>query len=152
MKDFFSGVVKWKTSTCFIFTASVFYYLFFCFIYKNQTVSVSILWGLLLVSMAASFFQALCFSDWIIKKMRYTLRSLLFVVLFLPTLAFAAWRLNWFPADKIGAWVIFIVTFFVIFIVMTVSFDIYFQITGRRYDGLIGRYRRQKEDEDNPPQ
>ena len=32
---------------------------------------------------------------------------------------------------------------------MTVGFDIYFQFTGRKYDGLIGQYRRKKEEENS---
>ena len=41
----------------------------------------------------------------------------------------------------------FIGIFFLIFLVMTVGFEIYFRITGRKYDGLIGQYRKQKENE-----
>ena len=36
--------------------------------------------------------------------------------------------------------------FFLIFIGMTIGFDIYFRITGRKYDGMIGQYRKQKEE------
>ena len=51
-----------------------------------------------------------------------------------------------FPADQAGAWVLFIVIFFLIFLVMTVGFDLYFRVTGRKYDGLLGQYRKEKED------
>ena len=30
MKKFLKGVVEWKTSACMIFTAAMFFYLFFC--------------------------------------------------------------------------------------------------------------------------
>ena len=42
----------------------------------------------------------------------------------------------------------FIGVFFFVFAVMTVGFDIYFRVTGRKYDGLIGRYRKEKEEEE----
>lgn len=148
MKKFLKGVVEWKTSACMIFTAAIFIYLVFSLIFDNHEASTALLWGLFWVSAAGSLIQAICFSDWIIKKMRYTLRSLLFVLLFLPTLTFAAWKTEWFPMDKTGAWAMFIGIFFLIFIVMTVGFDIYFRITGRKYDGLIGQYRREKEKEE----
>lgn len=147
MKKFFKGLVEWKISACAIFTAAMFIYLFFCLIYNDREVPTSMLWGLFGVSAAGSLFQAVCFSDWLIKKMRYTWRGLLFVLLFLPTLTFAAWKLEWFPTDKAGAWAMFIGIFFLIFLVMTIGFDVYFQVTGRKYDGLIGQYRKKKEDE-----
>ncbi len=147
MKKFMKGLIEWKMSACAMFTAAMFIYLFFCLVYDTREVSTAMLWGLFWVSAAGSLIQAVCFSDWLIKKLRYTWRSLLFVVLFLPVLAFGAWKLEWFPMDRTGAWAMFIGIFFLIFLLMTVGFDIYFQVTGRKYDGLIGQYRKQKEDE-----
>lgn len=147
MKKFLKGLVAWKMSACAIFTAAVFLYLVFCLIYDTREVSTAMLWGLFWVSAAGSLFQAVCFSNWLIKKLRYTWRSLLFVLLFLPVLALAAWKTGWFPTDQVEAWAMFIGIFFLIFLVMTVGFEIYFRITGRKYDGLIGQYRKQKEKE-----
>ena len=147
MKKFLKGLVEWKTSACMMFTAATFIYLFFCLIYDTHEVSTSLLWGLFWTCAAGSLIQAVCFSQWIIKKMRYTWRSVLFVALFLPTLTLFAWKAEWFPTDKAGAWVMFIGMFFLIFIVMTIGFDIYFRVTGRKYDGMLGQYRKQKEEE-----
>ena len=148
MKKFLKGLVAWKMSACAIFTAAVFLYLVFCLIYDTREVSTAMLWGLFWVSAAGSLFQAVCFSNWLIKKLRYTWRSLLFVLLFLPVLALAAWKTGWFPTDQVGAWAMFIGIFFLIFLVMTVGFEIYFRITGRKYNGLIGQYRKQKEQDE----
>lgn len=148
MRQFLKGLIAWKMSACAMFTAAMFFYLLFCLLYDNREVPTALLWGLFWVSAAGSFIQAVCFSDWIIKKLRYVWRSLLFVLLFLPVLAFAAWKLEWFPTEQAGAWVLFIVIFFLIFLVMTAGFDLYYQVSGRKYDGLIGQYRRKKEEED----
>ena len=146
MKRFFKGLVQCKLAACSLFTAAMFLYLCFCLLYGNQEVSTALLWGLFWTSAAGAFLQALCFSDWLIRKMRYTRRSLLFVLLFLPVLSLAAWKTGWFPADQLGAWVMFIGIFFLIFLVMTIGFDAYFRVTGRKYDGLIGQYRKQREE------
>ena len=146
MKQFLRGVVAWKTSVCMIFTAAMFFYLFFCMVFDHRAVSTTMLWTLFWASAGASLIQAVCFSDWIIKKMRYTRRSLLFVALFLPALTLAAWKGEWFPMEQAGAWAMFIGMFFLTFLVMTIGFDIYFRITGRKYDGLLGQYRREKEE------
>lgn len=147
MKKFLKGLVAWKMSACAMFTAAIFIYLCFCLIYRTQEVSTAMLWGLFWASAAGSLLQAVCFSDWLIKKMRYTWRGLLFVLLFLPVLTLVAWRSQWFPTDQAGAWLMFIGLFFLIFLVMTVGFDLYFRFTGRKYDGLIGQYRKKKEEE-----
>lgn len=146
MKRFLEGVMKWKMAVCVMYTAAMVIYLFLCLILDNRMVSVTMLWTLLLISAAGSLIQAVCFSDWIIKKLRYTWRSLLFVLLFLPTLTFAAWKAEWFPIEQAGAWAVFIGIFFLIFIIMTIGFDIYFRVTGRKYDGMLGQYRKEKEE------
>lgn len=148
MKRFFKGLIEWKISACVLFTAAIFIYLFFSLIYGNEQVATATLWGMFWACAAGSLIQAICFSDWVIKKMRYAYRSLLFVLLFLPVLTFAAWKTYWIPADHPGAWALFVAIFVVIFVVMTIGFEIYFQITGRRYDGLIGQYRKSKEKEE----
>lgn len=147
MKRFLKGVVEWKLSACAIFAAAMFLYLVISWLYGAEQVSTLTLWGLFWASVAGSLCQAVCFSEWLIKKLRYTWRSLLFVALFLPVLSLIAWRTGWFPADQAGAWALFVGIFFLVFLVMTLGFDIYFQATGRKYDGLIGQYRRKKESE-----
>lgn len=146
MKQFLKGVIEWKTAACFMYTAAMFLYLCFSLVFGNETASVTMLWALFLVCAVGALIQAVCFSDWLIKKMRYTRRSLLFVLLFLPTLAFAAWKAEWFPIENLGSWAVFVGAFFITFIVMTIGFDIYFRITGRKYDGMIGQYRKEKEE------
>ena len=148
MKQFWKGMMVWKTGASLMYTGAMFFYLFFNWVYGTREVPTRMLWALLLVSVIGSLLQAVCFSDWIIRKMRYTWRSVLFVLLFLPTLSIAAWKMEWFPTEKAGAWAMFIGMFFLIFIVMTIGFDIYFRITGRKYDGMIGRYRKEKEEDE----
>lgn len=148
MKKFLDGVMKWKTGVCLLYTGAMVIYLVFCLIFDNREVPTTQLWSLLLVCVLGTLLQMLCFSDLLIKKMRYTRRSLLFVVLFLPALSLAAWKAGWFPADNLGSWAMFVGMFFAIFVVMTIGFDVYFRVTGRKYDGLLGQYRREKEEEE----
>ncbi len=148
MRRFLQGVMEWKASTCFLYTGTMFIYLLFSTVFNNQQLSLLMLWTLFAVSVAGTLIQGICFSDWIFKKLRYTWRSLLFITLFLPMLMLAAWKAEWFPMERAGAWAMFIGMFFLIFIAMTIGFDIYFRITGRKYDGMIGQYRKEKEETD----
>ena len=146
MKQFFKGVMEWKASVCYLYTGAMFIYMVFSTVFHNNEISLTMLWTLFAVSVVATLIQGICFSNWIFKKLRYTWRSVLFVALFLPTLTLFAWKAEWFPTDKAGAWVRSIGMFFLIFIVMTIGFDIYFRVTGRKYDGMLGQYRKQKEE------
>ncbi|MCM1150054.1 MAG: hypothetical protein NC319_08260 [Butyricicoccus sp.] len=148
MKKFIKGVVEWKIHACVLYTAAMFISLFFGTVSGTGEIPVANLWTLFWVCVAASLIQALCFSTWVIKKMRYTLRGLLFVLLFLPALALAAWKMGWFPRGNAAGWLMFAGIFLLIIAVMAVGFDIYFQVTGRKYDGLIGQYRKYKEQEE----
>lgn len=147
MKRFFKGVAELKTAICVLYTAAMAIFLFFCTVFGLWEIRLAMLWTLLAVSAAAALIQALCFSTWIFRNMRYTLRSVLFVVLFLPLLTFAAWKGEWFPMTQPGAWALFLGIFFLFFIGTTIGFEIYYRAAGKKYDGLLGQYRRQKEEE-----
>ena len=146
MKRFVQGIMEWKASVCVLYTAAMFIYLVFCTVFHNEEISLTMLWTLFIVSVVATLIQGICFSNWIFKKLRYTWRSVLFVVLFLPTLTFFAWKAEWVPMEQAGAWAMFIGMFFLTFIIMTIGFDIYFRVTGRKYDGMLGQYRKEKEE------
>ncbi len=148
MKRFLKGVLELKQAACAIYTAAMAIYLVFCTVFGHRQISLSMLWTLLAVSVASALIQAVCFSNWIIRSMRYTWRSVLFVGLFLPMLCLAAWKGEWFPMENPGAWALFLGIFFLIFIGMTVGFEFYYRAAGKKYDGLIGQYRRQKEEDE----
>ena len=42
----------------------------------------------------------------------------------------------------------FLGLFFLIFLVMSIGFEFYFQMTGKKYNGLIGQYRKAKGEKD----
>ena len=147
MKRFFQNVLEWKVSASLLYTGSVLLYLAACLLLRKTQVETSMLWTLLLVCALGSLVQGICFTDWIFKKLRYTWRLVLFCLLFLPLLAVVAWAFQWFPMEK-GSWLRFIGIFFAIFAAMTAGFEMYYRLTGRKYDGLLGQYRRDKRNQD----
>lgn len=146
MKRFLEGVMTWKSATCFLYTGTMVIYLFFCQVFGSREVSLTMLWSLLLVCALGTLVQGVCFSDWVFKRMRYVWRGLLFCLLYLPVLAVTGWKAQWFPVDNLGSWALFLGVFFAVFLAMTVGFDIYFRLTGRKYDGLLGQYRKEQEE------
>ncbi len=150
MKRFLKGVVEWKNHACMVFTAAVCIYTAIAWLYGERSVGMEILLELLAVSAVSVLLQGIAFSeDWLIRNMAYTKRMLLFVVMFLPVLALAAWAFGWFPADNLMSWGIFLLIFFVIFAAMTAGFEILYRVTGKKYGGLLGqRQKKHGQDEE----
>ena len=88
--------------------------------------------------------QYYIFSDRFVKKMRYTLRMVVFTISFLVLLAANAVCFRWFTANLYMHWWAFTGILLVVFIGGSISFEIYFRIMGKKYDGLLGQYRKQK--------
>lgn len=144
MKRFFRFVMEWKTVACLMFTGTMVLYLVICQILGEQAAPVGTLWSLLLVSAAGTLLQVLCFTELVTRQMRYTTRLALFCLLFLPVLAAIAWAFRWFPMES-GSWLAFLGIFLAVFLIMTLGFELWFRAAGRRYDGILGQYRRERE-------
>ena len=145
MKKAISPILAWKTGACLSFTAAVILYSVIAWTCGQRAVELRVLLSLLLVCAVGSAIQLLCFTDHFIHKMRYTRRTLLFLALFFPLLSGAAVLFRWFPAEEAGAWLVFAGSFAAAFAVVTIGFEIYYRAAGKRYDGLLGQYRREKE-------
>lgn len=146
MKKFWEGLMEWKTAATLMFSGSVILYAVIMFFLGESVVQISALASMLIISAIGTFLQFLAFTDRVIKKMRYTIRMVIFAVPFLALITVNAYFFNWFPLDK-AHWLTFIVIFLIVFAGMTVGFEIYYHAMGKKYDGLLGQYRKQRESE-----
>lgn len=144
MKRFLEGVLEWKTYACMMFTGCAVVFGAAAYFLGWKSIPLSVLTQLLFISVIGSLLQGIMFTEWVIKSMVYPVRLILFAVIFLAVLSIFAWKGEWFPAEEFGSWITFAGIFLFIFAVMTVGYEIYFRITGKKYDGLLGE--RQKKD------
>jgi len=147
MKNFFKTVMEWKIIAALVFSVSIIICVIITLITGATAIPISTVISLLIVSSVGTFIQFFAFSDRIIKKMRYTIRMIVFTVLFFVMLAINAIYFEWFPIENSIFWLTFIGIFFAIFIVMIIGFEIYYRAMGKKYDGLLGQYRKRKEAE-----
>jgi len=147
MKNFFKTVMEWKIIAALVFSVSIIICVIITLITGATAIPISTVISLLIVSSVGTFIQFFAFSDRIIKKMRYTIRMIVFTVLFFVMLAINAIYFEWFPIENSIFWLTFIGIFFAIFIVMIIGFEIYYRAMGKKYDGLLGQYRKHKEAE-----
>lgn len=128
-----------------MFTSSMIIFMIISLLFKNESVKITTILSILLFSILGSLIQCIAFTNFLIKKASYSTRLIIFIIPFLAVLSICAICFNWFPKDNIGSWVTFIIIFIAIFIIMTIGFEIYFRVVGKKYDGLLGQYKKEKE-------
>ncbi len=147
MKRFFEIVIALKSAVGLCFTGAMFFLLLVAWVLGMESLPVSYIVSLLVISIIGGSLQVVAYTDLLIKHMPYTRRILVFIVPFFITLVAIAAAFEWFPLGQAGAWLIFAGIFLAIFVAVSVGFEIYFRIAGKRYDGLLGQYRRTKEEQ-----
>ena len=68
-----------------------------------------------------------------------------FAVPFFAVLTAFAVGFEWFPTENAGAWVSFAVVFIVILAAITAGIELYYRLSGRKWDDRLDWYRRRKE-------
>ncbi len=145
MKNFLDRVVEWKTGACFMFTGSMIVYLITAFIWDIEITRLIVL-SIFALTVVGSFLQFLAFSDAIIKSAKYSLRLVIFAVPFFAIILACAYFFRWVPTNMgLSPWFIFGGVFIFILIALTIGFEVYYRITGKKYDGLLGQYKKSKE-------
>ena len=144
MKKFFQVAAAIKECASLCYTGAMCFYMFFLFIFKQETADLSMLFSLLIVCIAAGTLQVAAFSNLLFKKLAYGWRLVVFAVPFFVVLTAFAVAFQWFPTEEAGAWVSFGVLFIVIFVVITAGIELYYRLAGRKWDDKLDWYRRQK--------
>ena len=144
MKNFLEGVLEWKTWAALCFAGAMVLYVVVAALLGQSEIAILDIIALGIISAGGTFCQYLAFGPRLIKDMRYTLRMVVFALPFLALLVATAYFFQWLPRDAGGHWLLFIGIFLLAFVGMTVSFEVYFKATGKKYDGLLGQYRQRK--------
>lgn len=147
MKKWFQHSMEWKMGASFSYSVAVLIYAVITLLFGEKNVSVTVLFELLALCLAGSLLQYVAFTDAVIKKMRYSLRMVVFTLPFLALMTLCAVAFDWFPKSEPVAWATFFIIFVLVLAAFTAGFEIYYRASGRRYDGLLGEYRAKKERE-----
>ena len=142
MKKFFDVVVAVKQRAALNYTAAMCFYIFFLWVFRQESASLPMLFSLLVVGVASGLMQVVAFSDLLFKKLAYGWRMVLFFVVFGAILTAFAVGFGWFPTDNMGAWVSFTVIFVLIFAAIAAGIEIYYRASGRKWDDRLDWYRR----------
>lgn len=139
MKKFLELIAELKTWGCLSFSGALFIYTSIDWLWGDGVIACATVYQMLALCGVITVLQYVFFSGRVLKKPGYYIRMLLFCLPAFGVCAAFAWAFGWFPLANGGAWLTFVMVFFVIFAVFCVGFEIYFRILGRRYDEALGR-------------
>ncbi len=142
MKKFFSVAARLATAVCVFFTVYLCVILAVGFACGLEAIRLSYLFSMLLAAVLFAVLQWLCLSPDVFKSMRYSRRILLFAALGLAGLTGLNLLFHWMPVEQPLAWAIFLAVFFAILALITLLFELLFRLQGKKYDGLLGEYRK----------
>ncbi len=145
MKKIVNAVMEFKTWLCLCFTGSVLIYALCAMLFGNGTIECGEVFQLLAVSAGITLLQWLCFTGTVFKKLRYSLRMLIFAVPTIGLLSLFAKVFHWLPEDKPEVWITFLLAALIAFAGISIGFEIYFWAAGKKYSGLLGQYRQKQE-------
>lgn len=149
MKKFLDVLSEWKNKACLLFTGSIIIYMAITFTMGESSLKIGAIFSILAISAIGTFVQLVAFTNYIISNASYIWRLIIFLVPFGAFMTVIAALFDWFPAEQPGAWIMFIGMFFAFFAVILVGLEIYYKATGRKYDRVLGQYKKQKEKENN---
>lgn len=142
MKKFFQVVTAVKERAALSYTAAMCIYMVFLWVFRQEAAPLPVLFSLLIVCVAAGTMQLVAFSNLLFKKLAYGWRMVVFVIPFGAVLTAFAVGFGWFPTESAGAWVTFGVIFIAIFLAITGGIEIYYRLSGKKYDDRLDWYRR----------
>ncbi len=137
MKRFISYVLSMKTNACYIFTAILLFYSLSDIIWGGTGLTGVLILEVMGLSMLCGMVQVLVYSDLIFKRMAYTPRTVLLGLVLLVLVTGFAILFHWFPVDRAVGWLAFLGIFLLVFLGLTVGFEVVFRLTGRRYTSLL---------------
>ena len=143
MKDFWNGLMEWKTAASYLFTGIIILGTIVMLVVGESVLPITVIISAFIFSTVGAFIQFIAFTDRIIKKARYSIRMIIFAVPSFILLAANAFFFRWFPLES-GLWLTFCFVFLSIFLGFTIGFEVYYHAIGKKYDGLLGEYRKKK--------
>lgn len=145
MKKFWTALGKSALWACMGFTIAVGVYIVIAAFTGSDSMPLAKIAQLMAISFLGCALQYVVFSDEVIKSMAYSLRMILFGVPFLGLLIAFAIGFHWFPATDTASWLLFAGIFIAGYVVISLAFEIYYKLAGRKYNGLLGEYKKRRE-------
>ncbi len=141
MKKLIEVTAAIKTFAALVFAGAIIVYTVFGgWFFDVNAIPLSLVWQLLFISLLASILQFIFFSDNVFPRMRYVHRFVFFAVPLFALVGTFAYAFRWFPVHSAVNWGIFFLVYLFFFGIITVVFELYAKITGKRFTAMLDAY------------
>ncbi len=145
MKTFLKCAFLIKSYACILFTAFMLVLAVVHGMILDWPITGALILEVMLLCLLCSLVQMVFFSGMVLKKMTYPCRLICSLPAFLAVVVGAGVIFRWFSIHLWQAWAIFLAIFAGIFVVIAVAFEVYFYLTGQKYNDLLQRYKEREE-------
>lgn len=140
MKKFIEILVAVKSFAAMAFTGVIMLYVVAGYFFGISSISFSLIWQAVFIALLCGLLHFIAFTDYVFKKTGYLHRLLLFAAPMYLALGVFALAFKWFTPTLV-AWVIFSIVFLAVFGLLTAVIQIYFKITGNKYNHMLDVYK-----------
>ena len=145
MKKFLQFVMAIKTTACLAFTAEVMLITVASMIFGRGSIPISYIWQMIFLALTFSKLQYFVFSENTLGDMKTTGRMAVLEGAMLAVLSAFAFAFQWFPADSVINWLIFVVVYAVIFHIAAFALRVVFRLGGMKYNEMLNAYNARSE-------
>lgn len=137
LRDFFT------ICSCIFIGASVFILAFL----KETSVDVSLLWQIIVVSLATSFLSIVYCSERELSKRAYLIRSAVHYVLVNLVLFLSVYFFDWFKLGKASTIITFVVLVLIVYILVHISIYFMDNIKAKNLNKMLDEYKKRRGEE-----
>ena len=141
MKKLFEVSVAIKSVAAMVLAGQIFLFVIIGSFFGLSSMDFSFIWQAIAIAAITAIIQYIAFTEDVIKKMRYSLRLVVFSIPLYAILATFVVIFRWFPAN-IYTWLTFTLIFLLIFGAMNAAFEIYTRVTGKKLNECLNAYNR----------
>ena len=141
MKKLIEISVAIKSVAAMVFAGQIIIYLIIGTFFGLTGMDFILIWQTVAIATITGILHYIAFTESVIKKMRYSIRLIVFSLPLYTIIAAFALIFKWFPST-LYTWILFTVFFLIVFGVLTAAFEIYTKITGKKYNESLEAYNR----------
>jgi len=141
MKKLLEVSVAIKSVAAMVLAGQIILYLIVGSFFGLSGMDFFFIWQAIAVAVITAILQYIAFTEDVIKRMRYSLRLVVFSIPLYIILSAFAIIFGWFPLT-ISTWLLFTLVFLIIFGALNAAVEIYTKVTGKKLNESLDAYNR----------
>ena len=141
MRKFIQIVAAIKLTAAFAFAGQMGLVTVASMFLGRDSIPIGYIWQMIFISLIYGSLQLIAFSENLFKQMKTLGRMAFLGISMLAALALFAVAFQWFPAQNLRCWLIFIGLYAAVAMIAPFAFRFVFWLGGMRYDEMLTAYK-----------